>query len=496
MLQWLVEKRKEIGRTEMFTVKKIGQLSEQTQTFALVALVIAKSDAHFFSGSPRNGSRFAGAGITAEHGSARGVLTLTLRDSDRDTINCTVWGTSDTMLRYEETIRIGTVVELHRPQIAATVYGRSEQYAPRVSSRYCLTVNDQSAEAIVVHTGEQVPLLRSLLHVPAVRPVETIPLADIVASGAGCNGETFCVLVVVRSIRPVRQIRIARRNEVKSFREVVLMDRSHSGVLLKLWSESYIRWADSWQPMATVLAIADARIEYSEYHKSIGLAIDRKTIVTQDPRVPEAGRLLQHAKTVPTNTVDVACSLSSGTVDPSTINTIMTVQQIMDRAVGAHAGEEDEFTALCYAVITRFDLDGPEARIVSQRCVHCRTFLPKQPSSNGCPKEDCPGRYDSASVPPEAFFDITVDISDHTGTLAGCRMMSSVAESVLRCDVATFVRKSDTQRTALKWQYLLDRFALRLVVKRRTAVRFQHLFSIVDCTAADPVELESKLKVY
>ncbi|XP_052861429.1 protein hold'em [Anopheles cruzii] len=478
----------------MFTVKKIGQLSEQTQNFALVALVIAKSDAHYFSGSPRNGSRFVGEGA-ADSGSARGVLTLTLRDSDRDTINCTVWGTSDTMLRYEETIRIGTVVELHRPQIASTVYGRSEQYAPRVSSRYCLTVNEQSAEAVNVHTGEQVPFLRSLLTVPAVRPEETIPLADIVASGAGCSGETFCVLVVVRSIRPVRQIRIARRNEVKSFREVVLMDRSHSGVLLKLWSESYIRWADSWQPMATVLAIADARIEYSEYHKSIGLTIDRKTIVTQDPRGPEAGRLLQHAKTVPTNTVDVAYSLSSGTVDPSTINTIMTVQQIMDRAVGAYGtGEEDEFTALCYAVITRFDLDGPEARIVSQRCVHCRTFLPKQ--STGCSKEDCTGRYDTAAVPPEAFFDITVDISDHTGTLAGCRMMSSIAESVLRCDVATFGRKSDAQRTALKWQYLLDRFALRLVVKRRTAVRFQHLFSIVGCTAVDPVELESKLKVY
>ena len=48
------------------------------------------------------------------------------------------------------------------------------------------------------------------------------------------------------------------------------------------------------------------------------------------------------------------------------ITTIMTVQQILDRAEGDLKGEEDQFTALCYAVISKFDLDGC-SKIISRK---------------------------------------------------------------------------------------------------------------------------------
>ncbi|ETN61122.1 hypothetical protein AND_007232 [Anopheles darlingi] len=488
----------------MLTVKKIVQLSEGMENIALVAIVIAKSDPRLFSGSlARSGGRYgvkAASEETADGTSvastARGVLTLTLRDSERDTINCTVWAAADIIVRYDETISIGDVLDVQKPQVNASFYGRSEQYSPRVTSPFSLTVNEQAAgNQIAHHAGGPDPYLSSLIRMPLVRPEETIPLADLVASGAGCSGETFNVLAVVRSVRPARQIRIARRNESRAFREVVLMDQSHAGVLLKLWSAAYIRWADRWQPLATVLLIVDVRTEYSDYHRSVGLTIDRKTIIIQDPNIPQVvARLLRHAKDVPMQTVDVACSLSTGTIDPATINTVMTVQQILDRSggTGSQITEEDQFTALCYAVITRLDLDGPGSRTISHRCGHCQTFVARR--SPFCPKEDCPG----FRTPPalESFFDLTVDLTDHTGTLVGCRMVSAVAETVLRCDVTSFERKTEQQRTALKWMYLLDRCAVRLVVKRRTATRFQQLFSIVGCTLIDPLEVESKLKVY
>uniref|UniRef100_A0A182KAN9 Replication factor A C-terminal domain-containing protein n=1 Tax=Anopheles christyi TaxID=43041 RepID=A0A182KAN9_9DIPT len=252
-----------------------------------------------------------------------------------------------------------------------------------------------------------------------------------------------------------------------------------------------IRWTEQWLPLKTTLLIVDARVEFNAYYKTICLAVDRKTIITQDPIVPQLTKLLNHAKTIPTQDIDVVCSLSSGSVDPSTINTVMTVQQILDRTEGDLVQEEDQFTACCYAVLTRFDLDG-SSRIVSERCVHCR-MLVREPNAR-CPKYECPGH--TAANAREGFFDITVDISDHTGTLTGCRMVGQVAETVLNCDVTTFVRLTDAQRTQLKWKYLLDRCAVRLIVKRRSAVRFQNLYSIVDCAIADPAEVEAKLKVY
>lgn len=48
------------------------------------------------------------------------------------------------------------------------------------------------------------------------------------------------------------------------------------------------------------------------------------------------------------------------------ITTVMTVQQILDRAEGDLKGEEDQFTALCYAVVSRFDLDGC-SKIISRK---------------------------------------------------------------------------------------------------------------------------------
>ncbi|XP_040168849.1 meiosis-specific with OB domain-containing protein [Anopheles arabiensis] len=484
--------------SEISTVKTIAQINDETRNFILVGVVIAKSDPRYFSGHPKGRGPFEADSTTADtsHETARGVLTLTLRDSNRDTINCTVWGKADTIIHYDGAFAIGDVIDVNRPQVAASMFGRSEQYSPTVTSPYCLTVNDQTVQGaqITRHDGpaQELQRFRALLRVPLVQPGETIPLADIVASGSGCNGETFNVLVVVRAVRAKRDVRVARSNQVKTFREVILMDGSHGGVLMKLWSDSYIRWSEQWVPLKTTLLIVDARAEFNAYYKTICLAVDRKTIITQEPAVPQLASLLNHARSIPTQEIDVVCSLASGSVDPSTINTVMTVQQILDRTEGDLVQEEDQFTALCYAVITRFDLDGC-SRLVSERCAHCRSLV-REPKGT-CGKYDCPGQT-TAPDAREPFFDIAVDVTDHTGTLTGCRMASRVAETVLCCDVATFLRQTDTQRTVLKWKYLLDRCAVRLIVKRRSAVRFQHLYSIVDCAIADPAEVEAKLKVY
>uniref|UniRef100_A0A182WEV5 MEIOB-like N-terminal domain-containing protein n=1 Tax=Anopheles minimus TaxID=112268 RepID=A0A182WEV5_9DIPT len=477
--------------SEITTAKTIAQINDATRNFILVAVVIAKSDPRFFSGNPKSRGNFEPDSHDTSIATARGVITLTLRDSERDTINCTVWGKADTITHYDNSFEIGSIVDVNRPQVSSAMFGRSEQYSPNVTSPYCLTINDQTEIAqITRHEGLQdASRLKALVHVPPVQSSATIPLADIVASGSGCNGETFNVLVVVRAVRAKRDIRIARSNQMKSFREVVLMDYSHPGVLMKFWSESYVRWVERWASMQTVLLIVDARVEYSDYYKTICLAMDKKTIVTQDPNLPQLNNLLSYAQSIPKQDIDVVCSLSSGSVDPATINTVMTVQQIHDRAEG---DQEDQFTALCFAVITRLDLDGP-SRIVSERCVHCRTLVRGQEAA--CPKYDCAGHV-TPDATREPFFDITVDITDHTGTLTGCRMVSRVAETVLDCDVTTFKRQSDEQKTQLKWKFLLDRCAVRLIVKRRSAVRFQNLFSIVDCTIADPTEVEAKLKVY
>lgn len=41
------------------------------------------------------------------------------------------------------------------------------------------------------------------------------------------------------------------------------------------------------------------------------------------------------------------------------ISDVMTVQQINDKADGILRTDGDHFTAICYATVTKFDIDGP-----------------------------------------------------------------------------------------------------------------------------------------
>lgn len=121
---------------------------------------------------------------------------------------------------------------------------------------------------------------------------------------------------------------------------------------------------------------------------------------------------------------------------------------------------------------------------------NCKTLL--RISDNKCQREECQGTHYHINI----NFDIPVDITDHTGTLANCRLMSQAAENTLHCKVEAFLKMGDAQKGKLKWRYLLERCAVKLVIKRKSPVRFQTLYTILDCSVASPKEVGSKIKVY
>ncbi|KAL1392806.1 hypothetical protein pipiens_012209 [Culex pipiens pipiens] len=469
--------------TDIVVTKRIHQLCQDSQNFILIGVVIAKSDPKYMESTTMTtyGGRDDGT---------RGVITLTLRDSERDTINCTVWASQVAIDSFDSLFHIGDVVNVSKAKVLSSSSDRSEQFAPRSTSPYSLKLNAlQDGANIKLHEGSGLEQMRRLVTVAPVDATTTYQLADIAAGGHSHNGQSVNILAVVRCVRPKKQIVVAKTGKIKNLREVIVMDATHSGMSMKFWSNEYVERIDKWTPLTTVLLMMDVRIEYNEYFKSICLGMSSKTIITEDPACEQADRLLVSVMRVPLQDSDVAFSATTSAINTSVITTVMSVQQIWDRAEGDLKSDEDQFTALCYAVVTKFDLDGC-SRLIGRTCQTCKSFV--RVSDDRCSRPEC--AYNPANI--VSYFDIRIDLTDHTGTLANCRLMNQVAEQTLACKVDKFLNMSDEEKGKLKWRILLERCAVKLVVKRKSPVRFQTVYSVAECVVAGAKEVEGKIKVY
>lgn len=89
-----------------------------------------------------------------------------------------------------------------------------------------------------------------------------------------------------------------------------------------------------------------------------------------------------------------------------------------------------------------------------------------------------------------------IDISDHTDTIKNCRLIGVVAERMIGHTVETFKMLNDAEKSAIKWQYLLERCTIKLMIKRKSIIRSQTFVQILDCSVADPMEVLNKIKAY
>jgi meiosis-specific with OB domain-containing protein len=127
--------------------------------------------------------------------------------------------------------------------------------------------------------------------------------------------------------------------------------------------------------------------------------------------------------------------------------------------------------------------------------VHCRSYM--RLFSDYCEKSECIDKFTAGTFRHlvDLVFDIEVGISDHTGTLM-CRLTGKHAETLLRCTVEEFLAMADEDKAALKWQHLLERCAIKLVVKRKSAELSKHMITIVDCVLANSDEVAERISIY
>lgn len=135
--------------------------------------------------------------LNSDRRGSRCVWTFTLRDSEHDTINVTVWGTEEYVNKLVAAFHIGSVVDVINAKVLVRkINDRNDMFVPSVTSSYTLTINEGAA-LIQDHDGADQAEYQALLQLPT-RNVSTLrSLKSIIDNIEAMTNQFVDIILVV-----------------------------------------------------------------------------------------------------------------------------------------------------------------------------------------------------------------------------------------------------------------------------------------------------------
>ncbi|KAB0797464.1 hypothetical protein PPYR_08457 [Photinus pyralis] len=440
----------------------------------IVGIIIAKQEPRVFTGRD------------FENVASRAVWNFTLRDSPLNYINVTCWGTQDILNGFNKKFSVGDVVNVIAPQIEIRrSHGGGENFRPMVTSPYTLILNDVTPTRIMKHEGNWSRFSTLMNYV--TKPIAgAVTIADIHNMKDRIDG--LDIFGIVRLLGKVRNVTTSIG--VRQVRDIMILDQTSSALKISFWDPELIARAGAWKILHTVLFITDVRCEWSKFMASMTANITSRSVITENPLGVETENLRKYvAKVKPMAFTNETFSVQ----DISLIRNVMNIQQVLDKGNNIRSAnnisfEEQQFTALLYAVVTQLDLDGLN-RLLVTKCSRCDT--PLENDSNSCSNTECIGFKHSETI---TAFDLRLMLTDQTGSLIQCRLYGETAEKVLNCSVRQFLAMSDEEKTVLKWKLLMERCAVRIHVM---VFGFRGpIITVLSCDLASPIDVANRIPHY
>uniref|UniRef100_A0A8D1FR65 Meiosis specific with OB-fold n=1 Tax=Sus scrofa TaxID=9823 RepID=A0A8D1FR65_PIG len=383
--------------------------------------------------------------------------------------------------------RRDTVI-IENPLIQIKDLEREEKFSPATPSHCKLLLSENHSRMKVCSNYEVDTKLLSLIYLPVKESSDYYSLGDIVANGHSLDGRIINVLAAVRSVGKPKYFTTSDQRKGQRC-EVKLYDETESSFAMICWDNESILLVQSWMPRETVIFASDVRISFDKFRNCMTATVISKTIITTNPDTPEANILLhfirENKETNPLDDEIGSCLKES--INLSTIDDVYTVEQLKVKAL-KNEGKADPFYGILYAYISALNIDDETTKVVRSKCSGCGSIVNEASSiCTTCNRDS--SEFKSAFL----SFDMLIDLSDHTGTLHFCSLTGSVAEETLGCTVNEFLAMTDEQRTALKWQLLLERTKIYLKVSLLHRARARLRMSVLSCKLADPVEASRSL---
>ncbi|XP_056325979.1 meiosis-specific with OB domain-containing protein [Danio aesculapii] len=418
-------------------------------------------------------------------GSERFTFSFTIKDSPEHFINVSAWGNEEYIQALSCRFQIGDCVVIENPLVVTKDYEKEERFCPSTPSSYRLLLTETHSSIRICSDIDTEARILPLFHIPIKDPRDFYSLGDITANGQSLDGHVINILAAVQSVGEEKFFtksggRKGQRIEIKLF------DDTGRSFPFVCWDKENIHLVQTLTQRETVLFIADARITFDSFRKSMVATAISKTIITVNPDTAEANQLYTFVRELlQSGELDDQDFLSGDDVQLDSIREVLTVNQLKARS----QENADAIHCITYGFITCFDLGSSPSKIISKRCVRCKFRINEE--SWTCSSDICPNQ--GQELQANECFDVLVDISDHTGTLQSCNLVGTVAEKTLGCKTEEFLCLSESQRTSLQWKFLLERCKIYLKVlpspRRRSGMRAD----ILSCGLADPVEVKQNL---
>ncbi|KAM5332316.1 meiosis-specific with OB domain-containing protein isoform 2-T2 [Glossophaga mutica] len=427
-----------------FALKNFTALSDLHPNMAnlkIIGIVIGKTDVKGFPDRKNIGSE-------------RYTFSFTIRDSPTHFVNVTSWGNEDYIRSLSDSFRVGECVIIENPLIQRKELEREEKFSPATPSDCKLLLSEDHSTIKVCSSYEVDTKLLSLIHLPVKESRDYYSLGDIVANGHSLDGRIINVLAAVRSVGEPKYFTTSDRRKGQRC-EVKLYDEMESSFAMICWDNESIVLAQSWMPRETVIFASDVRISFDRFRNCMTATVISKTIITTNP--------------------------------VNTIVDVYTVEQLKVKALKSE-GKADPFYGILYAYISTLNIDDDTTKVVRNKCSSCGYNIHEASSvCTACNKDS--SEFKSVFL----SFNMLIDLTDHTGTLHSCSLTGSVAEETLGCTVNEFLAMTDEQKTALKWQFLLERSKIYVKFFLSDRARGGLRISVLSCKLADPVEASRNL---
>ncbi|KAM6155248.1 meiosis-specific with OB domain-containing protein [Rhynchocyon petersi] len=464
-----------LGSSASKTFTALADLHPNMANLKIIGIVIGKTDVKGFPDRKNIGLE-------------RYTLSFTVRDSPAHFINVSSWGSEDYIRTLSDSFRVGECLVIENPLVQRKELEREEKFSPATPSTCKLLLSENHSTVRVCPSYEVDTKLLSLVHLPVKEPHDYYSLGDIVANGQNLDGRVISVLAAVRSVGETKSFTTSDRRKGQRC-EVKLYDETESSFTMLCWDHESILLAQSWVPRETVIFAADLRISFDKFRNCMTATVISKTIITANPDTPEANILLNFIReNRETSAPDIEIDhYLKESVNVDKIVDVYTVKQLKVKALEKE-GKAEPFYGILYAYISTLNIDDEPTKVVRNRCLYCGCLVNELLSA-------CATCNLNASEFPAIFpsFDMLVDLTDHTGTLHSCNISGTVAEEMLGCTVNEFLAMTSEQKTALKWQFLLERSKIHVKCVLSHRARGGLRARVLACKLADPMEASASL---
>ncbi|XP_059218403.1 protein hold'em [Stomoxys calcitrans] len=478
------------GQNSDLIPKRLHQLHPEMENIIITAMVLNKSEPCIFLS--KNDSQY------------KAVVNFTLRDSKQDIVNCTYWCSREKVEECSDLIQLGSMVDVVRPKItliSQTGDSNQAQYQP-VPTLPILLVCNEGEGYIETHNHyadmERYAEMKLLKH-QSHKPLHSVlNLSDVRYSDTITPDLNIDFLVVVGLVKTPREIRTSRDGKPRRCCEIIVFDQSlPSGMTLTIWHGDWLKKAEEyWQPMRTVLHLIDVKVSFSDYYKSCILTTTSRSIIYENPIGVETNNLQRFADSTPRAPFDICAQVVSDNLPkPEDIQTPMTVRQIYSRAECQLRDNSEQFTAVLYAMITKFDVDWQNL-VISKRCKACNRMISQ--SKSLCDNEQCHLSFSFGYTGDkfDLYFNINLHFTDNTGTLLEARLSDAIAGRILDISCERFLQYNDQELESLKWRFLLKHFEAKLLIKKPNTLRRKLTVVIIDMRPIDLDELANNIAIF